>query len=259
MNKLIKDIKNEFNNKNKNVIKILVILSIIVILLLIKEIIDKNTSNILICILTLILFLVPSIVRIKLNLIFPPALEIIIYILIFSAQTLGEILGLYTKVELFDKILHLLYGFIMTCIGFSLINTFYKKAKIKLNNASKYLILFGLCYGMTSGISWEILEYTVDKLFKQDTQNDTIITEISSIKFNKDDGTKPKTIEIKSLVVNDKDYIKEYNGYIDIGLNDTMKDIICNLIGGILFSILGFNYLKGKCKIIYNLIIKKEH
>jgi len=257
MKNLIKDIKNEFNNKENSVIIILYILSFIVVFFLVNEIIDKNISNILICILTLILFLIPSVVSIKLKLLFPPMSEIIIYILIFSAQILGEVLGFYVRIEIFDTILHLLYGFVMTLIGFSLINIFYKSGKIKFKNSYKYFLLFGFCYGMTSGISWEMLEYSVDKIFNQDMQDDTIITEISSIKFNKNNDTKPKTIEIESLIVNGEDYMKEYNGYIDIGLNDTMKDIIFNLIGGIIFLIMGYNYLKGKCKVVNKLMIKK--
>ena len=35
-------------------------------------------------------------------------------------------------------------------------------------------------------------------------------------------------------------------GYLDIGINDTMKDLLVNLVGAILFSILGFLYIKNR-------------
>ena len=45
-------------------------------------------------------------------------------------------------------------------------------------------------------------------------------------------------------------------GYIDIGLYDTMEDLIVNFIGAVVFSILGFFYIKtrGKGRIAKNFI-----
>ena len=33
------------------------------------------------------------------------------------------------------------------------------------------------------------------------------------------------------------------NGYLDIGINDTMKDLFVNFLGAIIFSIFGYFYL----------------
>ena len=38
------------------------------------------------------------------------------------------------------------------------------------------------------------------------------------------------------------------NGYLDIGLIDTMNDLIVNFIGAIVFSIFGYIYTKNKGK-----------
>jgi len=37
-------------------------------------------------------------------------------------------------------------------------------------------------------------------------------------------------------------------GYLDIGLHDTMKDLIVNFIGATVFSVIGFFYVKTKGK-----------
>jgi len=37
-------------------------------------------------------------------------------------------------------------------------------------------------------------------------------------------------------------------GYLDIGLHDTMKDLFVNLIGAVVFSVIGFFYVKQKGK-----------
>ena len=38
------------------------------------------------------------------------------------------------------------------------------------------------------------------------------------------------------------------NGYLDIGLNDTMKDLGVNFIGAIVFSIFGYLYILNRDK-----------
>lgn len=37
-------------------------------------------------------------------------------------------------------------------------------------------------------------------------------------------------------------------GYLDIGLQDTMKDLLVNLIGAVVFSFLGYFYVKTRGK-----------
>ncbi len=37
-------------------------------------------------------------------------------------------------------------------------------------------------------------------------------------------------------------------GYLDIGLIDTMKDLIVNFIGAVVFSIIGYFYIKNRGK-----------
>lgn len=85
-------------------------------------------------------------------------------------------------------------------------------------------------------------------------KKDTILTEISSIILNNDKSTKLDTIEIESVIVNNTDYIKKYDGYIYIGLPYTMKDIIVNLLG-----VIEYRYLIGKSKFVNNFIIKKSN
>ena len=38
------------------------------------------------------------------------------------------------------------------------------------------------------------------------------------------------------------------NGYLDIGIIDTMKDLLVNFIGALVFSILGLFYIKNRNK-----------
>ena len=67
-------------------------------------------------------------------------------------------------------------------------------------------------------------------------QKDTIVTSITSTLFSQDKNKAVKK-EINSLYINNIDFIKEYGGYIDIGLYDTMEDMLCALLGALLFII----------------------
>ena len=217
----------------------------------------KNWDNVFTCILTLILFLIPMILEKKLKIEIPATLEIIIYTFIFSAEILGEINEFYINIKNFDTILHTINGFIMAGIGFSFIEIFNNNPNTKIYLDPKYLILFGFCFSMTTGVIWEIFEYTVDNLMYKDMQKDTIITEITSVVLNEEGKNISETIEIEEIIINGENYLKKHGGYIDIGLHDTMKDLIVNLIGAIIFSIMGYTHLKGNSKNATRFMIKK--
>ena len=51
------------------------------------------------------------------------------------------------------------------------------------------------------------------------------------------------------------------NGYLDIGIKDTMKDLIVNFIGAVTFSVIGFLYIKNRddYKFVELFIPKRKH
>ena len=77
---------------------------------------------------------------------------------------------------------------------------------------------------------------TIDNVFNKDMQKDTVVNNITSTLFSQDKNKAIKK-EINSLYINNIDFIQEYGGYIDIGLYDTMEDMICALLGALLFII----------------------
>lgn len=226
-------------------LKVYVILRLLIIACMIRQIILGNLANIILCIITLLLFMLPSILCKKFKIEFPDLLEIIIYIFIFASEILGEIDKLYVHINNFDTIMHTINGFLMAGIALSLIDILNKEESINFSLKPIYATFFAFCFSMTTGVVWEIFEFSIDTLMHKDMQKDTIITEISSVKFD-DKESRAKKVEIKSLEVNNIDYISKYGGYIDIGLIDTMKDLIVNLIGAIIYSTFGFIYLDNK-------------
>ena len=99
---------------------------------------------------------------------------------------------------------------------------------------------------MTIGVLWEFFEYTGDQLFIADMQKDTIVTNFSTSKI--DESRRVYITDVVETQIKTKDG-KVYtinNGYIDIGINDTMKDLFVNMIGAIVFCIFGVAYLKNE-------------
>ena len=92
-------------------------------------------------------------------------------------------------------------------------------------------------------------------------QRDTIVTTISSTLLNPDGLNVAVQIkDITDTTVNGQPL--GINGYLDIGLIDTIKDMFVNFIGALTFSVLGYFYTKFSGKkgtaVVEGLMIKKD-
>lgn len=246
MGKILKDIKENIR-ENKTSFTVYVVLRALVLAALLVSLGRRDFESAFVCLLSLVLFLLPSLFERQFNLKLPSTLEIIILLFIFASQILGELAYYYVKVPHFDTMLHTINGFIFSAVGFSLVDILNKSRNIKFELSPLYLSVVAFCFSMTIGIFWEFFEFAVDYFLKTDMQKDMVLTEISSIAF--DLTGKNRTIHINGineLSLNGGEYI--LSGYVDIGLYDTMKDLFVNFIGAFIFSIIGFFYIKNRGK-----------
>ena len=247
-------IKVETNMHKKRDITVYVVLRIMVIATMITQILRGNFENVFMCILTLILFLIPIFIDRKLHIKLPNTLEIIIFLFIFSAEILGEVQNFYGVFKHWDTILHTLNGFLCAAIGFSMIDILNrKKRKNSLNKLSPlFVAVVAFCFSMTIGVLWEFFEYGMDKTFNMDMQKDRVVSQISSVNLNEEKKNEAVTIkniektQIYGTVNKSPTVITIDNGYLDIGINDTMKDLLVNFVGAVVFSILGLLYIKNR-------------
>ena len=121
MKKITTKFKNIIKKSNKKTLTVYLILRILVILCLIRELMLGDYQNVMLCILSLLLFLLPAFVEKTFKVDLPNTLEIIILIFIFSAEILGEINNFYGIFKNFDDILHTINGFLAASVGFSLV------------------------------------------------------------------------------------------------------------------------------------------
>lgn len=222
------------------------ILSFLVIITLVRHIFEGNYESVFMCVLTLILFAVPIIIDRRLGVDIPRGLESVILCFIFAAEILGEIDSFYTRFKHWDTMLHTINGFLMAAIGFALVDIFNRTERFIFKLSPLFLAVTAFCFSMTVGVLWEFFEFFMDQVFSMDMQKDYIIDRINSVKFDPDGLNVVGHVKIESLLVNGEDWIKLYGGYIDIGLIDTMKDLFVNFIGAVVFSVIGFIYVKNR-------------
>lgn len=233
--------------EHKATFAVYVILRIIVIAVLVLSIIGRRFENVFICSLTLVLFLVPAFFQKNFGIQLPSTLEIIIMLFIFAAEILGEISTFYVRVPLWDTMLHTTNGFLCAAVGFSLVDLLNRNNRFKFHLSPIYLTVVAFCFSMTIGVLWEMFEFSCDMLFQTDMQKDFVINTISTVTLDETLTNTPVLIDnIKEVSINGKEL--GIGGYIDIGLIDTMKDLIVNFIGAVVFSIIGFFYVKSRGK-----------
>ncbi len=258
-----KMIKMAYKETKRSSLAIYLILRFLVVICMILQIIRGDLNNALLCLLSLVLLFAPLFIQNKYEITLPDSLEISIYLFIFSAEILGEINNFYGIIPHWDTCLHTINGFLATAVGFSLVDLLNKNSN-DINLSPFYLCLVAFCFSMTIGILWEFFEYGGDKLMKFDMQKDTLITNISSVYINPDNENKPVVVDnIGKTEIFDKDgkllYVID-GGYLDIGLNDTMKDLFVNFIGALVFSFFAYIGLKNnkRSSVVKNFVPIKE-
>lgn len=257
----MKKIKEAYKESRKGVLVVYLLLRFLVILVMVRQIFLHNYWNAFLCILVLIQFLIPYFITKKLKIELPRIFEIIILLFIFSSEVLGEIQNFYGVFKHFDTVLHTLNGFLCAAVGFSLIDLCNNNSE-KFNLSPLYLTIVAFCFSMTIGVLWEFLEYSIDKVMLSDMQKDKLVTKISSVWLNPDGKNKAIVVDNinKTIIYSDSGETVIKGGYLDLGLNDTMKDLIVNFVGAAVFSIFGYLYVinRDKYKIAEKFMPKKS-
>jgi len=238
--------------KKGAVVTVYIVLRLAVILVLIAQFFKGNFENVFLCILTFVLFLVPTFIERKIHVDLPDTLEIIIMLFIFAAEILGEIQAYYITFPYWDTMLHTLNGFLCAAIGFALVDILNRSERFSIQLSPIFLAITAFCFSMTIGVLWEFFECTMDQFFFLDMQKDTVVHTISSVMLDPAGGNHPTAIrDITDVIVVTADGAQHplgLGGYLDIGILDTMKDLFVNFIGAVVFSIIGYFYVKSRGK-----------
>lgn len=231
--------------EHKSSFWVYLILRAMVVIVMILQFFNRNYENVFFCLLTLFLLVIPSFIQVEFRIEIPTTLEIIILLFIFAAEILGEIHAFYVKITLWDTLLHTMNGFLAAAIGFSLVDILNRNKRLEFHLSPLFMVLVAFCFSMTIGVVWEFFEFFMDSFFNMDMQKDTVIHTIHSVMLDPSMSNRVYTISsINEVLINGN--ALPVNGYIDIGLIDTMMDLIVNFVGAFIFSVFGFFYLKKR-------------
>ena len=244
--------------RSKKTFILFLILHTMVILTAIRCLMTQNYESFATCILVLLLFLVPALIEVRMKLTIPPLFQAIIFAFIFAAEILGEVDNYYTRIPGWDTILHTLNGFLFAAVGFSTIYLLNRGSRdFKLSPF--YLTMVAFCFSMTIGVIWEFFECAMDLFLNKDMQKDFLVQTINTVSLN-DAGELEHINDVTQTVVHTAsgETITIDGGYLDIGILDTMKDLLVNLIGAVVFSAFGYAALKTSKsnKVVDKLLIR---
>lgn len=123
--------------------------------------------------------------------------------------------------------LHVFGGVAFALVGASL---FERMAEGKQKRIT--VALFGLIFSIAIAALWEFVEFGADRFLGLDMQDDTVVTHICSYLLGEQAGVTGRIDGIQSVIVNGT--ALPVAGYIDIGLFDSMLDMLLESLGAIL-------------------------
>jgi len=155
----------------------------------------------------LVIMLIPLLMEKRFRVYIPMEFEVLVIAFVFAALFLGEVRGFYLRYWWWDIALHTSSGLLLGMIGFLLVHFLNETENIAIHMKPGFVAFFAFLFAVGFGTLWEIFEFTMDSLFGLDMQK-TMLGDPS-------------------------------------GLTDTMWDLIVDLLGALVISLLGYGYLKS--------------
>ena len=196
------------------------------------------------CAIALVFFLLPTFLYNKFNIKVPSALEISAVLFTFMCVVGGEIGHLYAQFPLWDKILHTFSGFLIAAIGLAFMDFFTKRKSSVFRLTPFFAVFFAFFFALGVEVIWEVFEYAVDTFTGvTDMQADYYINYFTSKKAGGETNPVPIVVGgIKDVIITFEDGREALvlPDYIDVGLADTMHDLIVGAAGAFLFCAIEF-------------------
>ena len=200
-----------FSQPNNAMVLLYFLLRLIVTAVLLLSLLYGRYDHAGFCVLSLLLFLLPEAVSRRFRITLPHITEALFLLFIFASEILGELGQFYLRFPHWDTLLHTIGGLLSTALGFSVIRLFH-------HNDTECTPLFCaasvFCFSMTVGIFWEFFEFGMDTVFHTNMQKDRMLYRFST-------------------------------PCLDIGLYDTMGDLLTHALSTAFLCGLGFLHIRS--------------
>ncbi|MBP9719410.1 MAG: hypothetical protein KBD46_02990 [Candidatus Levybacteria bacterium] len=138
---------------------------------------------------------------------FPLEIEILLFLMVILQFVVGETMGFYTNVPLYDKFIHYILPLFVGLTAFLIFFTMHETGRVKCGTGIAILFIILITVGI--GAVWEIIEYCHD------------------------------------MVIYPLNQWHHFQGNaLENGLQDTMHDLMVDFVGGIFGSLLGLWFLE---------------
>jgi len=144
---------------------------------------------------------------------------------------LGHCWKLYYTLPGWDKLLHTTGGVMFVILGAYLFDLL-----MRGQNHQTAKVIFSLCFSMAVAVLWEFCEFGADTFLGMDMQYDTVVHGLNSYLLGDRVGVIGSISNIESITVNG--VLLPTDGYIDIGLIDTMLDMLLETIGAVIACVI---------------------
>lgn len=187
---------------------------------------EKNGSSILLCLASFLLISAPGLLGKLLN--FRLSTPVYTFFVLYAmGPVLGCVHHLYYLTAWWDDLLHLCGGVVFAMFGFFLADLLNQKR----GNSLLMGAVFALCFSMSVAGLWEFYEFGSDQLLGTDMQRDTVVQEFTSYALSDEVGQAATIRNIRDVSING--IPMEFGGYLELGLIDTMKDMLIEALGAL--------------------------
>ena len=229
--------------KNEKWIKLIgtVLCEIFTVCTIIMLLTDSEPDRVLLAFATLLLAALPMLLEKLLHC--RICLPVYIFALVYAiGPMLGHCWKLYYTVPVWDKLLHISGGVMFAILGAYFFDLLVKE---KVHPAAR--TIFALCFSIAIAVLWEFCEFGADRFLGMDMQDDMLVTHLTSYLLGEGVGVTGSIENIQSVVVNGI----TLPGYIDIGLTDSMLDMLLETLGAIVTCLIIW-FDKGRHLLIQN-------
>lgn len=198
---------------------------------------EDRLNNIVICVFVSALLVMPWVFERALGVEMPTMLKGFLILLMLGGPVLGKIYKFYYRISHWDKLLHISSGFLFAIIGSLFPQLTDKRNK---EHSLTLTVTYAFFFTLSVAVVWEFFEYAMDRFLNMDMQQDTWIPSVNSYLLGTEKGVIGRIPQISSVVVNGQEIAVD--GYLDIGLVDTMNDMLVCTIGGIIYCVFSVLY-----------------
>lgn len=157
-------------------------------------------------------------------------LPVYIFSLMYAVgPTMGQCWNFYYTISWWDKLLHISGGVMFVIVG-----AYFFELLTKRKDHFVGAAIFALCFSMAIAVLWEFVEFGADRFLGMDMQDDMLVTHLTSYLLGEGVGVTGSIENIQSVVVNGI----TLPGYIDIGLTDSMLDMMLESLGALVTCLL---------------------